>query len=57
MKVNKCIEYFSTIEKGVFWLVRKIIAYGELNVISIDIRDCDEQYVFELWVKEDVNEY
>lgn len=57
MKVNKCIEYFSTIEKGVFWLVRKIIAYGELNVISIDIRDCDEHYVFELWIKEDVNEY
>lgn len=57
MKVNKQIQYFYTIEKGVFWLVRKIIAYGELNVISIDIRDCNDYYAFELWVKEEANEY
>lgn len=52
MIVSKQIQYFSTIEKGMFWLIRKIIAYGELNVISIDIRDCDDDYAFELCVKE-----
>ena len=52
MKVNKEIQYFSTIEEGAFWLVNKIIAYGKLNVITIDIRDCDEYYAFELWIKE-----
>ena len=56
MYANKHIENFSTIEKGVFWLVRKIIVYGELNVISIDIRDCDDYYAFELWVKESADE-
>ena len=54
MKVNKEIQYFSTIEEGAFWLVSKIIAYGKLNVISIDIRDCDEYYAFELRIKESV---
>lgn len=52
MIVSKQIEYFSTIEKGMFWLVRKIIAYGELNVVSIDILICDDSYGFELCVKE-----
>ena len=52
MKVNKEIQYFSTIEEGAFWLVSKIITYGKLNVITIDIRDCDEYYAFELWIKE-----
>ena len=52
MKVNKEIQYFSTIEEGAFWLVSKIKACGKFNVITIDIQDCDDYYVFELWVKE-----
>ena len=52
MIVYKLIHYFSTIEEGAFWLVSKIIAYGKLNVIDIDIQDCDEYYAFELWIKE-----
>ena len=52
MIVHKVIQYFSTIEEGVFWLVSKIKAYGKFNVITIDIQDCDEYYVFELWIKE-----
>ena len=52
MKVSRQIQYFSTIEEGVFWLVSKIIAYGKLNVITIDIQDSDDCYVFELWFKE-----
>lgn len=54
MKVSKQIQYFSTIEESAFWLVNKIIAYGKLNVITIDIQDCDEYYAFELWIKESV---
>ena len=52
MIVSKQIAYFSTIEEGAFWLVSEIIAYGKVNVTTIDIQDCDEYYAFELWIKE-----
>ena len=52
MIVHKLIQYFSTIEEGAFWLVSKIKAYGKFNVITIDIQDCNDYYVFELWIKE-----
>lgn len=52
MIVYKLIHYFSTIEEGAFWLVSKIKAYGKFNVITIDIQDYNDYYVFELWFKE-----
>lgn len=54
MKVNKEIRHFYSIEEGAFWLVSKIIAYGKLNVISIDIQVDSGYYTFQLWVKESV---